>query len=515
MRNLVGILRRKLKSAIRSIDGVFFDRDWYVKQYADVRNSGIDPFDHYRLLGRREGRIPGPRFPGGRNLTRPSARVDADWEFLEKTGDAASQTHLEKRLMKLRLSAAAPNGAVISDRDHRVYAGSSGGDAAVMNIVMINHESYDSNSALHITGFANALTALGHRVVVSATGISTKAGDFGVPRFRCIPHQSLHDNPGLVTEYFAGAPDLVHCWTPRKVVRNVAETVIKRYGCSYIVHFEDNETAVASAYERHGKRKWGSARTLPAGKSSAAIDGFVRGAVGATIIVEALKKVLPDGLPCHLLEPGVDGDLFAPGLDAAGRDRLCRALAVPSDAWITVYPGNMHPANYEDMFSLYAAIHAVNARGHKLHLIRTGVDSVGPIEPRFVELAGRHVTHLGLVRRHWLIDLFKLADFFVQPGGLDDFNSYRLPSKLPELLAMGRPVVLPNTNIGLLMHDRVNALLMQRGDAAEITECVESLLTDQALAARVGEEGRRFAIEHFNWSRSARQLEGFYREMLR
>jgi glycosyltransferase involved in cell wall biosynthesis len=125
------------------------------------------------------------------------------------------------------------------------------------------------------------------------------------------------------------------------------------------------------------------------------------------------------------------------------------------------------------------------------------------------------VTHLGLVRRHWLIDLFKLADFFVQPGAPDDFNSYRLPSKLPELLAMGRPVVLPNTNIGLLMHDRINALLMQRGDSAEITECVESLLTDQALAARVGEEGRRFAIEHFNWARSARQLEVFYQELLR
>jgi hypothetical protein len=31
-------------------------------------------------------------------------------------------------------------------------------------------------------------------------------------------------------------------------------------------------------------------------------------------------------------------------------------------------------------------------------------------------------------------------------------------------------VVLPNTNIGLLMHDRINALLMQRGDAAEIAE---------------------------------------------
>jgi len=65
------------------------------------------------------------------------------------------------------------------------------------------------------------------------------------------------------------------------------------------------------------------------------------------------------------------------------------------------------------------------------------------------------------------------------------------------------------------MHDRMNALLMQRGDAAEITDCVESLLTDPAMAARVGKEGRRFAIEHFNWARGARQLEGFYREMLR
>ena len=88
MRNLIGFPLRKVKSALRSIDGVFFDRDWYVKQYPDVRNCGIDPFDHYRLLGRREGRIPGPRFPGGRNLMPPSARVGADWDFLEKSRDA-------------------------------------------------------------------------------------------------------------------------------------------------------------------------------------------------------------------------------------------------------------------------------------------------------------------------------------------------------------------------------------------------------------------------------------------
>jgi glycosyltransferase involved in cell wall biosynthesis len=65
-------------------------------------------------------------------------------------------------------------------------------------------------------------------------------------------------------------------------------------------------------------------------------------------------------------------------------------------------------------------------------------------------------------------------------------------------MAMGRPLVLPKTNIGLLMHDRVNALLMQRGDAAEISECVEALLSDPILANRMGQAGRSFAIEHFN-----------------
>jgi glycosyltransferase involved in cell wall biosynthesis len=203
-------------------------------------------------------------------------------------------------------------------------------------------------------------------------------------------------------------------------------------------------------------------------------------------------------------------------IEGVGRnERLCDALGVPSDARITVYPGNIHPANAADMFGLYVAVRALNVLGNKVHLIHTGINSVPVVDPRFAELASRNVTNLGFVRRDWLIEILRLADFFVQPGRPDDFNRYRLPSKIPELLAMGRPVVLPNTNIGLRMQQRADALLMQRGDAAEIAECVEELLTDPALAEKVGQGGRRFAIEHFNWERSAKQLERFYREVLR
>lgn len=40
----------------------FFDREWYLGNYPDVRFSGTDPYDHYRRYGAREGRDPNLAF---------------------------------------------------------------------------------------------------------------------------------------------------------------------------------------------------------------------------------------------------------------------------------------------------------------------------------------------------------------------------------------------------------------------------------------------------------------------
>ena len=50
--------------------------------------------------------------------------------------------------------------------------------------------------------------------------------------------------------------------------------------------------------------------------------------------------------------------------------------------------------------------------------------------------------------RSELPDYYALADVLIQPGRADDFNDFRIPSKLPEFFAMGLPVVLPPTNVG-------------------------------------------------------------------
>lgn len=41
-----------------------FDWNWYLRQYADVCNAGLDPIAHYLSYGWREGRKPGPNFDG-------------------------------------------------------------------------------------------------------------------------------------------------------------------------------------------------------------------------------------------------------------------------------------------------------------------------------------------------------------------------------------------------------------------------------------------------------------------
>ena len=114
-----------------------------------------------------------------------------------------------------------------------------------------------------------------------------------------------------------------------------------------------------------------------------------------------------------------------------------------------------------------------------------------------------------------MMDLLRLADVLVQPGAPDPFNRYRLPSKLPEFLAMARPVILPRANIGLDLVHGVEAITMTRGDATEIIACLRPLLADEDKAREMGHAGRAFAMRRFSWRRSAEALAAFYASLRR
>jgi glycosyltransferase involved in cell wall biosynthesis len=511
-------LRKHRLSDVRLIaSSNLFDREWYLKENPNIRGVGVPPALHYLLFGAAAGRDPSPLF-------------DGEW-YLSQHPDAqqAGANPLVHYLRHGALEGRPPNPVFNSGRPAATKLDAAGRNAAqnssALNIVLINYGSFNNNSAGHVVGFANALAERGHNVIMCANGDPHKAADYGVSQFRCVSRAALMAGPetlrDLVGEGLGDAPTLIHCWTTRENVRLAATAAIGSLGCPYFIHLEDNEELVtrsllgvtAAQASRMSSGDW-DGRVPSALSHPFRARAFISGAAGITIIVDALRTLVPDNLPVHLLEPGLDATLLRSGLDQADRIGFCREIGVPSDARIIVYTGNIHAANTGEMLCLYEAIHLLNRRGTKVHLIRTGADYYPHLGYEFGRLSRQHVAHLGVVDRRRLMEILKLADVFVQPGTADEFNDYRLPSKLPDFLAMGRPLILPATNLGLRLRDGIDALLLHRGDATEIADRVAEVLRDNDLADKLGRNARRFAMENFNWQRSASGLDRFYRDSL-
>jgi hypothetical protein len=163
--------------------------------------------------------------------------------------------------------------------------------------------------------------------------------------------------------------------------------------------------------------------------------------------------------------------------------------------------------------SLYLAIGLLNRRGIPAKLIRTGVDHDLLLAPELNRIR-EHCVELGYRPRHELPAILAMADALVQPGGPSDFNDYRFPSKLPEFLATGRPVMLPRTNVGRHLKDGEECVLLEEGNALEIAQRLEMLARNPSLRERIGLGGGAFAKRNFSWRKSAELVRAFYGKVL-
>ena len=382
-----------------------------------------------------------------------------------------------------------------------------GAQADLKKAVFVSYGTFDCNSAGHIAGFAQELSGAGVAVAVCAREPLEKAYAFGPPAFEFFSLKDLMADPAGVVG-FDGAVEasatVLIGWTPRKAVRRALARAAAVTGAPYLIHFEDNEDHLA---ELRSQAAEGSGLQ----EDRAERQRLLAGALGATIIEPRLKETLPAGLPSLVLEPGVDLEGFAAPLPPHRRASLLKALGVPQGEKVIVYPGNIHRANAGEMAELYRAIRGLREAGRGLVLIKTGKDDIDMTEQLGFDPAASGVIDAGLVGRPFLTQLIKCADLFVQPGAPGPFNDYRLPSKLPEFMAVGRPIILPRTNVGLRLRQGQDALLLETGSAGEIAAAIEAILDDPDLAARLGRNARAFARRTYVWSRQGEKLLGFLR----
>ena len=385
-----------------------------------------------------------------------------------------------------------------------------------MRILFVHYGTFESNSAIQNFHFANRLVDRGFEVAVCgrAPELVERVGD---PRFECLDYRAL---AAKLAEFRRRPREtVIHAWTPRERVRRATAAAAERLGAPYLVHLEDNEEHLAGALEG---REFARLRAAPIDEQDkvAGLEyahpthypEFMRGAAGVTLITEELNEFNFARRPHHLMRPGVDPERFGPHVEPVSeRERL----GVRRDEFLLVYQGAMHYANQREMFSLYLAVSLLQRRGHPVRLLRLGENWTHGIDPSFGALRDRGAIELGAVPWREIPGYLALADAFVQPGAPNEFNRYRLPSKLPEFLAMGRPVVLPRCNIGADLTDGDNALLLDRGDGAEIADRVESVIADPELARRLGRGAREFALRNLDWDENTDRLARFYRRMAR
>lgn len=143
------------------------------------------------------------------------------------------------------------------------------------------------------------------------------------------------------------------------------------------------------------------------------------------------------------------------------------------------------------------------------------VDIIGDGPQR--EQLTAQVARLGLTGRVRLLGVATTADVLtamaaaravVLPCRIDaDGDRDGMPTVLVEALSRGVPVVSTDVvGVGELVHDGVTGLLVAPDDPVALAAALNRLLTDPALATRLGDNGRRLVRQQFRPEDSTRAL---------
>jgi len=380
----------------------------------------------------------------------------------------------------------------------------------MLNILLVLYHDFSSNSAVHVHHFSNNLINLGLDCVVAVPWNKNTVPALVNPLYKVTEFKEVHN----LKQFFSNKkePDIVHIWTPREIVRTYWDRLKKLYKFKLVIHLEDNEEHLVEKFLQK------PFKTLLTEKDVSVPENlshpiryreFLANADGVTVIIDKLNQFVPSQIPTLILWPGVDTEHFFP---RKHDPTLAASLGIPLNTVVICYTGNVHAANSHEVRSVYLAVAMMNREGQPARLIRTGRDFYEFLDSDD-RWARRYSIEVGYVNRVQLPDILALANVLVQPGRADNFNNYRFPSKLPEFLAMGKPVVLPKANIGHLMKHGQDALVFPVVDALHIVDSVKLISQEQDLSNRLSHGAVNFAKTHLNWRRNSEALKSFYESL--
>jgi glycosyltransferase involved in cell wall biosynthesis len=200
----------------------------------------------------------------------------------------------------------------------------------------------------------------------------------------------------------------------------------------------------------------------------------------------------------------IGGAADPPGLADAKR---FRARLGGSDRPLILFLGQQY--EYKGVAELFSAAEAIRARG-----VMAEIAFVGPPTPFSTRFFSRHdepwVHVLGKVDEQTKWDAIEASAVVCLPSRHEAFGRVYL-----EAWSMGKPVIggrIPT--VAEVVTDGQTGLLVDPGSASELADALERVLTDPALATRLGESGRREVNGRFSWAAVAERVETVYDSLL-
>jgi len=222
---------------------------------------------------------------------------------------------------------------------------------------------------------------------------------------------------------------------------------------------------------------------------------------------ERAAKVNPR-LLVHRLTSIVDSQRFVAASPLPRRD----GDDIPHFLWCGV-------GYLSDVHFLVRLLALINSEGYRCRLRIVSANYLGWRPDDIRAYAKKHglrddaIEFMGRVDDRTLEGCYKSANGLLLPLWDDDRSRTRIPNKLAEYLAAGRPVVTCNVgDLTEFLVDGVNAYVAPPGVEREFANRMIAILRDPDRANQIGAAGQRCCLEHFDFRAHSAKLARFFME---
>ena len=231
------------------------------------------------------------------------------------------------------------------------------------------------------------------------------------------------------------------------------------------------------------------------------------------VVSEPLKADLLNlGIPEEkiLVNPNrVDPQKFDPEIITGEEtSKLKRSLGIDEDKVVVGFSGTF--GEWHGIPQLTGAIDKIllAASSQNIHFLLMGA---GKFKPEAESQIGHYenVTFTGVVHYSDIQKYLAICDILVSPHNpqVDGGEFFGSPTKVFEYMAMGKGIVASNLGqIGEVLKNEENALLVTPGDVPELIEGILKLVEDKELRDRLGRQARKDVIANYTWEKNAEQV---------